>query len=129
MHRSPTGDRYRIFAITCPFHDDGFWVDLKANSPAEWADAVAFDHAIRYGSARASADGHPLRGTYYLHPSRVPLDEAVLRPRARRSADAPGCGPWTCPHTPPADDPATTPTPPAPVPHAPGSVAALREVA
>ena len=34
--------------------------------PAEWADAVAFDAAIRHGSARigaANADGHPLRGT------------------------------------------------------------------
>jgi hypothetical protein len=106
------------------FHDDGFWADLKANSPAEWADAVASDHAIRHGSAGANADGHPLRGTFYLHPSRVPLDQAVLRPPARRSPDAPGCGPWTCPRTPPADDPATTPTPPAP-----GSAAVLREVA
>jgi hypothetical protein len=43
-----------------------------------------------------------LRGTFYLHPSRVPLDQAVLRPRARR-VDGPGCGPWTCPHTPPID--------------------------
>jgi hypothetical protein len=101
-------DRYRIFAITCPFHDDGFWLDLKTNHPAEWADAVAFDHAIRHGSARANADGHPLRGTYYLHSSRVPLDQAVLRPAPRRSADRPGCGPWTCPHTPPVDDPPDT---------------------
>lgn len=103
------GDTPKSSCVGCPFHDDRFWADLKADSPAEWADAVAFDHAIRHGSARANADGHPLRGTYYLHPSRVPLDQAVLRPRARRSADAPGCGPWTCPHTPPGDDPATTP--------------------
>jgi hypothetical protein len=90
-------DRYRIFAITCPFHDDGFWADLKANSPAEWADAVDFDSAIRHGSARATADGSPLRGRYFLHAARVPLDQVVLRPR-RRSRDAPGCGPFTCPH-------------------------------
>ena len=62
----------------------------------------AFDKAIRNGSARANADGHPLRGSFYLHPSRVPLDQAVLRPRSRR-VDGPGCGPWTCPHTPPVD--------------------------
>ena len=118
------GDTPKSSCITCPFHDDGFWADLKANSPAEWADAVAFDHAIRHGSARANADGHPLRGTYYLHPSRIPLDRAVLRPRGR-STDAPGCGPWTCPHTPPADDPATD----NPATDNPATTAALREVA
>src|SRR5262249_21735814 len=88
----PPADRYQKFAITCSFHDDGFWADLKTNHPAEWADAVAFDDAIRHGSAKANADGHPLRGTYYLHASRVPLDEAVLRPSSRRAADRPGCG-------------------------------------
>jgi hypothetical protein len=96
------GDTPKSSCVGCPFHDDGFWADLKANHPAEWADAVAFETAIRHGSARANADGHPLRGTFYLHPSRVPLDQAVLRPRTRR-ADGPGCGPWTCPHTPPTD--------------------------
>jgi hypothetical protein len=85
--------------VGCPFHDDGFWADLKARSPAEWADAVDFDTAIRHGSARANADGKPLRGRYYLHAQRVPLDQVVLRPRNRRSADdTPGCGPFTCPH-------------------------------
>jgi hypothetical protein len=99
------GDTPKSSCLGCPFHDDGFWADLKTNHPDEWADAVAFDHAIRHGSARANADGHPLRSTYYLHASRVPLDQAVLRPSSRRSADRPGCGPWTCPHTPPVDDP------------------------
>lgn len=90
--------------VGCPFHDDGFWADLQANSPAEWADAVAFDRAIRNGSAKANAEGHPLRGQFFLHRARVPLDEVMLRPRPR-PADAPGCGPWTCPHdaTAPAD--------------------------
>ena len=64
-----------------PFHDDGFWTALKADSPAEWADAVAFDAAIRHGSARANADGHPLRGQFFLLRQRVPLDQVVLRPR------------------------------------------------
>ncbi|MFI7209509.1 hypothetical protein [Micromonospora aurantiaca (nom. illeg.)] len=91
------GDTPKSSCVGCPFHDDGFWADLKANSPTEWADAVAFDHAIRDGSARATAEGHPLRGQFFLHRRRVPLDEVVLRPRPRL-ADAPGCGPWTCPH-------------------------------
>ncbi|MEV0133713.1 hypothetical protein AB0H83_35275 [Dactylosporangium sp. NPDC050688] len=83
---------------------------MRAGSPAEWADAVAFDAAIRHGSARANADGHPLRGQFFLHRQRVPLDQVVLRPKpatddsdgtggdAGGGGDAPGCGPWTCPH-------------------------------
>lgn len=97
-------DTPKSSCVGCPFHDDGFWHDLKANHPVEWADAVAFDHAIRHGSARANADGHPLRGTFYLHPSRVPLDRAVLRPRVP-AADRPGCGPWSCPRSAPVADP------------------------
>ncbi|MFI9643520.1 hypothetical protein ACIG87_26295 [Micromonospora sp. NPDC051925] len=91
------GDTPKSSCVGCPFHDDGFWADLRANSPTEWADAVAFDHAIRHGSAKANADGHPLRGQFFLHRARVPLDEVVLRPRPG-PADSPGCGPWTCPH-------------------------------
>lgn len=87
--------------IGCPYHDDTFWARLKVDSPAEWADAVAFDAAIRHGSARANADGHPLRGQFFLHRQRVPLDRVVLRPRPQAhnsDGDVPGCGPWTCPH-------------------------------
>ncbi|GAB2635358.1 hypothetical protein [Kribbella swartbergensis] len=47
----------------CPRFDDG-----------EWIDAVAFDAAIRRGGARGDA----LRGTAYLHRSRVPLGEAPI---------------------------------------------------
>ncbi|MBF9132752.1 hypothetical protein I0C86_27910 [Plantactinospora sp. S1510] len=94
------GDTPKSSCVGCPFHDDGFWLALREHSPQEWADAVAFDRSIRNGSARANTDGHPLRGQFFLHRQRVPLDEVVLRPRPR-PADAPGCGPWTCPHNEP----------------------------
>jgi hypothetical protein len=97
------GDTPKSSCVGCPFHDDGFWLDLKTNRPAEWADAVAFDAAIRHGSARANADGHRLRGQFFLHAQRVPLGEVVLRRRAAPAGDRPGCGPWTCPHPDPAD--------------------------
>jgi len=88
--------------LGCPFHDDLFWSSLRASSPGEWADAVVFDAAIRHGSARANADGHPLRGQFFLHRQRVPLDQVVLRSRPPADdaddGDRPGCGPWTCPH-------------------------------
>ncbi|MEU8158801.1 hypothetical protein [Micromonospora parva] len=83
--------------LTCPFHDDGFWFALREHSPQEWADAVAFDRSIRNGSARANADGHPFRGQFFLHRQRVPLDQVQLRPPPQ-PAEAPGCGPWSCPN-------------------------------
>lgn len=96
------GGTPRSACLGCPFHDDNFWFQLKTTSPGEWADVVAFDKAIRHGSARANADGHPLRGQFFLHPQRVPLDEVELRPKQVQAR--PGCGPWTCASGYPADD-------------------------
>lgn len=90
-------DRYRIFAITCPYHRDEFWQQLKTDSPTEWDDAVAFDHAIRHGSARTNANGHPLRGTFWLHSSRRPLDQAPLRPAGDGRATGQGLRPVDLP--------------------------------
>jgi hypothetical protein len=90
-------DTPRSACLGCPFHTDQEWVRLREEDPAGWADAVAFDAAIRLGSARATADGHPLRGQFFLHRQRVPLDQVVLRPRAEEQ-QTPGCGPWGCPH-------------------------------
>jgi 3'-phosphoadenosine 5'-phosphosulfate sulfotransferase (PAPS reductase)/FAD synthetase len=87
----------RSACVGCPFHTDAEWERLRRTSPAEWTDAVAFDAAIRGGSARANAAGQPLRGEFFLHAQRVPLGEARLRPR-HEPADTTGCGPWTCPH-------------------------------
>lgn len=84
----------RSACLGCPYHDDTFWHDIKVNSPGEWADVVEFDAAIRHGSARANAAGHPLRGQFFLHPQRVPLDQVALRPKQKQAR--PGCGPWTC---------------------------------
>jgi 3'-phosphoadenosine 5'-phosphosulfate sulfotransferase (PAPS reductase)/FAD synthetase len=92
------GTTPRSACLGCPYHTDAEWARLREHSPAEWADAVAFDTAIRNGSARANADGHPLRGQFFLHRQRVPLDQVRLRPQPGDEADTPGCGPWTCPH-------------------------------
>lgn len=62
----------------CPFHSNATWRRMRDERPDEWADAVDFDRRIRHGYARALADGQPLRGTAYLHASRVPLDEAPI---------------------------------------------------
>jgi hypothetical protein len=53
---------------------------------------VAFDAAIRHGSARTATAGHPLRGQFFLHRQRVPLDQVQLRFRPGDDAEAQGAG-------------------------------------
>lgn len=60
--------------IGCPFHGNRQWRELRDNRPAEWADAVEFDEAIRKGGAH----GLPLNGEAFLHRSRVPLNAAPI---------------------------------------------------
>jgi hypothetical protein len=94
------GDTPRSACVGCPYRSDAEWARLRERSPSEWDDAVAFDAAIRHGSARATAGGHPMRGQYFLHAQRIPLDQVTLRPRPPAGdEDRPGCGPWTYPHT------------------------------
>lgn len=66
--------------IGCPYHGNRQWRELRDNSPAEWADAVEFDRAIRKGGAR----GLPLNGEAFLHRSRIPLDIAPIERVTRR---------------------------------------------
>ncbi|GAB3813401.1 hypothetical protein [Kribbella italica] len=101
------GDTVKSACIGCPFHGNRAWRDLRDNHPGEWVDAVAFDAAIRNGGARGSS----LRGTAYLHASRVPLDQAPIDriTRAERrddqvdlfdvlaeEGDPDGCSPYGC---------------------------------
>jgi hypothetical protein len=93
--------------IGCPYHGNEQWRDLRDNHPDEWADAVAFDEAIRKGGAR----GLPLNGTAYLHRSRVPLSIAPINRVTRKEwddrspdifdalaelGDPDGCSPYGC---------------------------------
>ena len=93
--------------IGCPYHGNRRWRDLRDHHPDEWADAVAFDEAIRKGGAR----GQPLNGEAFLHRSRVPLAIAPIdrTTRAERlswqtdifdalneAGDPDGCSPYGC---------------------------------
>ena len=44
---------------------------MKLESPSEWADAVAFDKAIRKCGG--------MRGDVFIHADRIPLDQVDLR--------------------------------------------------
>jgi hypothetical protein len=65
----------RSACIGCPFKSDMEWRRLKETMPDEWADAVAFDKAIRHPDTKKVR----LRSTPYLHKSGKPLDEVDLR--------------------------------------------------
>ena len=101
--------------IGCPFHGNAQWRHIRDTQPQEWVDAVAFDHAIRNGSARANAQGQELRGHMYLHRSRLPLDQApidrvtphewkgrqadvfdAVADQLAEDGDPDGCSPWSC---------------------------------
>lgn len=101
----------RSACIGCPYTSDKGWRSLRDEHPEQWNEAVEFDRAIRAGSARANANGVPLRGQAYLHPSLKPLDEAPIDPPQvdrkfrhlrlvdtgeRWEGDPDGCSPWAC---------------------------------
>lgn len=114
--------------IGCPYHRNRQWRELRDQRPAEWADAVDFDHRIRGGSARANFLGQPLRGQMYLHEAMVPLDQAPIDRVTRRElldrqgdilaelsalhvamaldddTEVVGCGPFACRVTGDPDD-------------------------
>lgn len=98
--------------IGCPYTGNARWRQVRDERPAEWADAVKFDHDIRHGNARAIANGTPLDGEAFLHRSRIPLDQAPIDRVTRSEWDARqttvydqvadaevderGCSPWAC---------------------------------
>ena len=101
--------------IGCPYSGNARWRQIRDRHPEEWADAVEFDHAIRSGSARATAQEQKLHGRMYLHRSRLPLDQAPIDKvtahewRSRQltvmdaaadqlaeDGDPDGCSPWAC---------------------------------
>lgn len=104
------GHTVKSACIGCPFHGNRQWRELRDNHPDEWADAVAFDAAIRKGGSR----GLPLNGEAFLHRSRVPLDQAPIDHVTAREAaenyaagqpsllaliedgEADGCSPYGC---------------------------------
>jgi hypothetical protein len=67
----------RSACVGCPFHSDAEWRHIRDTDPGAWADAVAFDRAIRAGDI-ARAGQQQLLSEAYLHAALVPLDEVDL---------------------------------------------------
>ena len=53
--------------VFCPYRSNYGWAKIRAN-PADWAAAIAYDRAVRHK--------RPKGGEMYVHPDRVPLDQA-----------------------------------------------------
>lgn len=58
--------------VFCPYRTNAQWRFMRDNAPADWAEAVRFDYAIRDGFLAE------LGAQVYLHRSCVPLDQADL---------------------------------------------------
>jgi len=93
--------------LGCPYHGNRWWRYLRDHEPDQWADVVACGDAIPPAHPRATDHAQQLRGSYYLHMSRQPLDQAHLGP-VRVLNGLPGyaedgirggCSPWTRPAT------------------------------
>jgi hypothetical protein len=109
--------RYPLLELGMSRKDCMRWLDAaagrpkralaSADHPDEWADAVAFDEAIRKGGSR----GMPLNGEAFLHRSRVPLSIAPINKvtanewhnrqdnlldALAEEGDPDGCSPYGC---------------------------------
>jgi hypothetical protein len=74
----------RSACIGCPFKSDNEWRHLRDEMPAEWADAVQFDHQIR----SHLQSGGRFYGTAFLHRQMKPLDEVDLRTLSEQGQDS-----------------------------------------
>jgi 3'-phosphoadenosine 5'-phosphosulfate sulfotransferase (PAPS reductase)/FAD synthetase len=104
------GHTVKSACVGCPFHGNAGWRWIRDHDPDGWVEAVEFDKAIRDGYPRATEQGQPLRGQYFLHRSCQPLGDVDLDPPATRTKrhlrlvsaastaedDPDGCSPWSC---------------------------------
>jgi hypothetical protein len=70
----------RSACIGCPYKSNVEWRRLKDETPEEFADAVAFDEALRHEATRPPR----LADDAYLHRSARPLSEVDLRTEQER---------------------------------------------
>lgn len=79
QHTAPDGTPWirsvtKSACVGCPYRKNAGWRTMRDQRPAEFADAVAFDAAIRKGGAR----GEAMVGEAYLHRTMLPLAVAPI---------------------------------------------------
>ncbi|WP_063630498.1 adenine nucleotide alpha hydrolase family protein [Amycolatopsis thermoflava] len=95
------GDVVKSSCLGCPYSGNSRLRFIRDTDPQAWEDLVQFDKAIRHGSPRATAQGTPLRGEFFIHRSLLPLDQVDLDATRDRSGsaeddDPDGCSPFSC---------------------------------
>jgi len=74
----------RSACIGCPFHSNAEWRAMRDCDPVSWADAVAFDAAMRKRGGE--------HGRLYVHASLAPLERAPLNDPDPRQGSLFSCG-------------------------------------
>ncbi len=72
--RYPGRPLSRSACIGCPFRDSSSWLDIKANEPDSFQEAVEIDESLRGNLHNA---GQMFRKRAFLHHRRIPLRDAV----------------------------------------------------
>lgn len=70
----PGRDLPRSACVACPYRSREAWIELASDDPDGFADAVRTDHILRSAGHNAS---RMFRNKVFLHPRRIPLDQAV----------------------------------------------------
>lgn len=63
----------------CPFHSDGYFLQMREERPEDWREVVQFDRDLRRPGGLRERITAGLRADLYLHRSCMPIDEAVER--------------------------------------------------
>ncbi|MEU1900595.1 hypothetical protein ABZ512_19655 [Nocardiopsis dassonvillei] len=83
-----------LSCTACPHRSNRSWARLRRTEPGVFADAVAVDTLVRHGRPQTATHGMPPGTTFFLHPSRTPLDQVDLSADTDAAPD--GCVPWAC---------------------------------
>ncbi|GAB3749932.1 hypothetical protein GCM10027590_68540 [Nocardiopsis nanhaiensis] len=91
-HDLPT--EVELSCIACPQRSNPRWRRLRRSEPQAFTEAIGIDAAVRHAHPDPALRGRPPGTTFYLHPDRVPLEQADLD--AHSATDRSGCVPWRC---------------------------------
>jgi len=73
----------RSACLFCPFHSDHEWQRIKDGDPDEWQYVIDFEKRIQSVSSGCQV----MRSVPFLHPSLVPIDQVVLKPKKAADGD------------------------------------------
>jgi hypothetical protein len=73
----------RSACLFCPFHSDHEWQRIKDEDPEGWKYVVDFEKRLQETTTRCET----LRSSPFLHPSLIPIDQVVFKPKKPAAGD------------------------------------------